>query len=81
MARHHLGASLMTLLFIFLGILFVLPYLKRVFPQVSGFNDMNGGRCEEGRKPCPEGFFCKQTECIPILPNYDINQVKPCDNC
>jgi hypothetical protein len=62
--------------------LFVLPYLKSVFPQVSGFNDMMGGAdCEEGRKPCDEGYFCANRKCVPILPNYDINQVKPCDNC
>jgi hypothetical protein len=81
MARHHVGASLLSLFFIFLAILFTLPYIKKLFPQVSGFNDINGGSCEEGRTPCKEGYFCQVNKCVPILPNFDINNVKPCDNC
>jgi hypothetical protein len=74
MMRHSLGKGLVGLFVTFLLILFVLPYVKRVFPQVSGFEDMT---CQEGRKPCAEGYFCAQTTCVPILPKFDVNKVQP----
>ena len=66
--------TLMSLFVIFLSILFVLPYVKVFFPEVSGFEDMT---CEEGRKPCSEGYFCAQKACVPIFPKFDINKVAP----
>jgi hypothetical protein len=77
MAVHHrydLGYGLIGLFVVFLGVLLVLPYVKMIFPTVSGFENMT---CQEGREPCPEGYFCEQKTCVPILPKYDINAVKP----
>ena len=74
MARNTMGKGLVGAFVIFLAILFVLPYVKMFFPQVSGFEDMT---CEEGRKPCSEGYFCAQRTCVPILPKYDMNKVNP----
>jgi hypothetical protein len=73
MAR-RVAYGIVGLFVVFLVVLAVLPYVKRVFPTVSGFEDMS---CEEGLKPCPEGYFCEQRTCVPILPRYDINNVKP----
>jgi hypothetical protein len=47
------------------------------FPEVSGFENMG---CEEGRMPCPEGYFCEKKSCVSILPKFDINAVKPNSN-
>jgi len=77
MAR-QVAYSLMGLFALFLGLLLVLPYVGYVFPQVSGFNDMGmATSCEEGRTPCPEGYFCEQKTCVPILPRYNIETVQP----
>lgn len=38
----------------------------------EGFEDMS---CKPGLKPCPEGYFCEQSTCVPILPRFDINNV------
>jgi hypothetical protein len=77
MAR-QVAYSLMGLFVVFLGLLLVLPYVKSMFPQVSGFNDMTmATSCEEGRTPCPEGYFCEQKTCVPILPRYNIESVQP----
>jgi hypothetical protein len=74
MARRVVAYGIVTLFVVFLGILLVLPYVKRMFPTVSGFSNMS---CKEGAQPCPEGFFCEQTMCVPILPRYNIDNVVP----
>jgi hypothetical protein len=66
------GLSLIGLFVVFFAILLVIPYIKKLFPYVSGFDDFT---CKEGEKPCPEGYFCAKTSCVPILPRYDINNV------
>lgn len=40
--------------------------------QEEGYEDMS---CTPGLKPCPEGMFCEQNTCVPILPRYNINNV------
>ena len=60
-----------TFLF-FVAVIIALPYVKYFFPQVSGFEDMS---CEQGLKPCPEGYFCEQRTCVPILPRYNVDSV------
>jgi hypothetical protein len=40
---------------------------------VNGFEDMSS--CEQGLRPCPEGFFCEKTQCIPIYPKMNIDTV------
>ena len=76
MARTTLKLSLLGLALFFLTVLFLIPYL---FPyrHVSGFEDAGMGmmQCQEGRKPCPEGFFCEQSTCVPILPKYNYDTV------
>jgi hypothetical protein len=72
--RTYVGAGLMGLFVTFLGILFVLPYIKMMFPQVSGFANMT---CEEGRIPCDEGYFCAQRTCVPISSHVDMSRVMP----
>jgi hypothetical protein len=74
MARRVVAYGIVTLFVVFLGILFVLPYVKHFFPTVSGFSNMS---CKEGAQPCPEGYFCEQTMCVPILPRYNIDSVVP----
>lgn len=73
MAR-QVGLSLVGLFVVFFAVLLVLPYVKKVFPDVSGFEDMT---CDPGLKPCPEGYFCEQRMCVPIMPRYNVNDVKP----
>lgn len=73
MAR-RVGLGLTGLFLVFFGVLLVVPYVKILFPNISGFEDMS---CEQGKKPCPEGYFCEQRTCVPILPRYDIDEVKP----
>lgn len=58
----------------FLVIIFLTPYLRYLVPSVSGFQDLS---CEQGRKPCPEGYFCAGTSCHPVMPSFDINGVAP----
>lgn len=91
MARGAVGLGLAGLFVVFLVTLIVLPYVSRMFPQISGFQaegetetemeaeegeegfeDMS---CRPGLKPCPEGYFCEQNTCVPILPRYNINSV------
>ena len=76
MAR-QVAYGLLGLFVVFLVLLLVLPYVQVMFPQVSGFDDMMATSCEEGRTPCPEGYFCEQKTCVPILPRYNINAVQP----
>ena len=73
MAR-RVAYGVVGLFVVFLIVLVAIPHVKRFFPEVSGFEDMS---CEEGLKPCPEGYFCEQRMCVPILPRYDINSVQP----
>uniref|UniRef100_A0A6C0HF77 Uncharacterized protein n=1 Tax=viral metagenome TaxID=1070528 RepID=A0A6C0HF77_9ZZZZ len=73
MAREA-GLGLAGLFMVFFGILIIVPYVKMFFSTVSGFDDFT---CKEGEKPCPEGYFCEQRTCVPILPRYDINNVQP----
>lgn len=72
MARGTVGLGLFGLAIVFAVVIYAIPYLKRWRPSVSGFEDMS---CEQGRKPCPEGYFCEQRTCVPILPRYNIDQV------
>ena len=65
--------SLVGLFIIFFSVLLITPYIKILFPTVSGFNNFS---CDEGKVPCKEGYFCEQKTCVPILPRYDINNVK-----
>jgi hypothetical protein len=74
MSRAGLGMGLFGAFVFFLAILVVAPFLKSFFPDISGFEDMS---CEMGLKPCPEGYFCEQRTCVPILPRYNVNEVKP----
>lgn len=91
MARGAVGLGLTGLFVVFLSILLVLPYVSRFFPQISGFADegetepemeaeegeegFEDMSCKPGLKPCPEGYFCEQSTCVPILPRFDINNV------
>jgi len=68
------GLSLVGLFIIFFSVLLITPYVKMIYPTVSGFGDFS---CKEGVKPCQEGYFCEQSTCVPILPRFDINNVKP----
>ena len=77
MARGAAGLGLVGLFVVFLTVLIVLPYVRMVFPDVSGFEDAGDATCEPGLKPCPEGFFCEQRTCVPILPRFNINSVVP----
>ena len=70
----NVGLGLVGLFIVFFTVLLVTPYIKMVFPTVSGFSDLT---CKEGVKPCKEGYFCEQSTCVPILPRFDINNVKP----
>jgi len=74
MARSKIGAGVVGAFVFFLAILVVVPYIKSFFPEISGFADMS---CKQGLKPCPEGYFCEQSACVPILPRYNVNEVKP----
>ena len=76
MARSAVGLGVTGLFVVFLVTLLVLPYVQHFFPTVSGFEDIPTDlTCEMGLKPCPEGYFCEQRTCIPILPRYNINKV------
>lgn len=75
MARRVAAYGMVGLLVVFAAILVAVPIvMKWTSPVVSGFEDLS---CEEGRKPCPEGYFCEQRSCVQILPKYNIDQVKP----
>lgn len=70
------GIVYLTIVFVIL--LIALPYVKALFPTISGFQSVNMGKtCEQGLKPCDEGYFCEQSTCVPILPRYNINDVQP----
>jgi len=68
------SSTLVGLAVILVLVLILVPIVKRLFPTMSGFEDMT---CEEGLKPCDEGYFCEQRTCVPILPRYNVNDVKP----
>jgi hypothetical protein len=68
------GLSLVGLFVVFFSVLLLTPYVKMIYPTVTGFEDFS---CKEGVKPCSEGYFCEQSTCVPILPRFDINNVKP----
>jgi hypothetical protein len=74
MASRAFGATITGAFVIFMVVLLVLPFIRRMVPEVSGFADMS---CTPGLKPCPEGYFCEQNTCVPILPQYNINDVVP----
>ena len=76
MARHAVALGLTGLLVVFAVLLVVLPYVQKWFlnKSVMGFEDLT---CEEGAKPCPEGYFCEQKTCVQILPSYNVDQVQP----
>ncbi len=67
-------SGLVYLTIVFAVLLVLLPYVKTLFPTISGFENMS---CEQGLKPCPEGYFCEQSTCVPILPRFNINAVQP----
>lgn len=71
MARN---SGLVYLTVVFVVLLVLLPYVKSLFPNISGFENMS---CEQGLKPCPEGYFCEQSTCVPVLPRFNINEVQP----
>jgi hypothetical protein len=74
MARNTVAMGMTGLFLFFLAMLIAVPFVKSyLFPQISGFQDMT---CEVGLKPCPEGYFCEQRTCVPILPRYSMDQVK-----
>jgi len=76
MARNLVGMSIGALAVVFLVVIVAFPFLRKLVPSVSGFQDQGeGAQCEEGREPCPEGFFCSQRTCVPILPRYNVNDV------
>jgi hypothetical protein len=77
MARSIVGTGLVGVFVFFLAVLVLAPMIKNFFPQVSGFENMMGMSCQQGLKPCPEGYFCEQSACVPILPRYNVNEVKP----
>jgi len=63
MAR-SVGYGVIGLAMVLLGILIVVPFLKRTFPQYyDGFRNPADG-C--GGVTCPEGSFCQSGNCIPI---------------
>ena len=74
MARAVFGATVVGAFVVFMVTLLVLPFIRTLVPEVSGFADMS---CTPGLKPCPEGYFCEQRICVPIMPRYDINAVQP----
>ncbi len=71
MARGAIGLGLTGLFVVFLVVLIVLPYISRMFPQLSGFADKGENEtemeAEEGEEPT-EGF--EDMSCKPGL--------KPC---
>lgn len=75
MSRAAVGLGLVGTFMVFLAVLYFVPLVKSyIYPEISGFEDMS---CTQGLKPCPEGYFCEQSKCVPILPRYNINEVKP----
>jgi hypothetical protein len=75
MSRAGVGLGLVGTFLVFLAFLYFVPLVKSyISPEISGFEDMS---CTPGLKPCPEGYFCEQSTCVPILPRYDVNNVKP----
>jgi hypothetical protein len=74
MARGNGASTLTVFVAVFLIAYVVFYYVKPYFfPVISGFENMS---CEVGLKPCPEGYFCEQRSCVPILPRYSMAQVK-----
>ena len=74
MARKSVALGLTSLFVVFAVIILVLPWLKRLMPSVSGFENLTA-QCQEGRTPCPEGSFCEQGMCVPRSPRYNVDQV------
>jgi hypothetical protein len=74
MAQAGFGMGLVGFFIFFLAVLIFAPIVRSMVYQVSGFEDMS---CKQGLKPCPEGYFCEQSTCVPISPQYSMSQVKP----
>lgn len=72
MVRNAVSMGVGGLAIVFLVVIIAIPFLRKLVPSVSGFQNM---QCEEGRTPCSEGYFCSQRTCVPILPRYDISGV------
>jgi hypothetical protein len=71
-------SGIVYLTIVFVVLLVLLPYVKTLFPTISGFENLGMNMsCEQGLKPCPEGYFCEQSTCVAILPRFNINEVKP----
>jgi len=76
MARSAVSFSVGTLAIVFLFLIVAIPFLRKLVPSISGFEDQGmAAQCEEGLKPCSEGYFCSQRTCVPILPRYNVNDV------
>lgn len=73
MAQANIGMGLTGFFVFFLAVLIFAPIVRDMVYQVSGFEDMS---CKQGLKPCPEGYFCEQSTCVPILPKYSMSNVK-----
>lgn len=73
MAQGIVGMGLTGLFIFFLAVLIFAPIVRDMVYQVSGFEDMS---CKQGLKPCPEGYFCEQSTCVPISPKYSMSDVK-----
>ena len=72
MARNAVSMGVGGLAIVFLVVIIAIPFLRKLVPSVSGFQNM---QCEEGVQPCSEGYFCSQRTCVPILPRYNVNDV------
>lgn len=71
-------SGIVYLAIVFVVLLVLLPYIKTLFPNISGFENVGPNMsCEQGLKPCPEGYFCEQSTCVPVSPRFNINEVQP----
>lgn len=85
MARaSYTGFGIIGLALVLLGVLIVVPFLKRTFPQYyDGFSNpvsdmrvqqlLSSGQAESAHPDCigvtcAEGQFCQRNTCIPIYP-------------
>lgn len=83
MARSSAALGVVGLALVLLGVLIIVPFLKRTFPQYyEGFGNGSSSRVEQmlasgqadSAHPdcigvtCAEGQFCQRNTCIPIYP-------------
>jgi hypothetical protein len=67
--------SVVGLLMVLAVVIFVGMVFFNKKSVVMGFEDVAVSMCEEGVKPCPEGFFCQSKSCVPIYPKANIDAV------